>query len=339
MKELIKLVLIMSISALVIGCSKSSNSLTGAGSSFIYPALSIWARDYAQQIGTRINYQAIGSSGGLQQLYSRTVDFAASDMPLTLTDLKKHQLQQFPMITGGIVMAVNIPRIKTNSLVLSGSVLEKIYMGDIKYWDNTQIKNLNPKLNLPHHIIITVHRADGSGTTFNFTNYLSKVSTDWRSHIGANTIVAWPGDGIGAKGNAGVAAQIMQTPYAIGYVGFAYALQNHMVIIKMKNQYGRVVMATNASFAAAAQNAKWRASNGFYSILTNQPGAKSWPIVATTFILVPQKAKTPKIKQQAFKFFEWCYKHGAVSATKLDFVAIPSIVYKNIIKTFNNNNK
>ena len=334
MKKLIKLVVIMSISVLMIGCSKNSNNLTGAGSSFIYPALSIWARDYAQQIGTKINYQAIGSGGGLQQLYSHTVDFAASDMPLTLKDLKKHQLQQFPIITGGIVMAINIPGVKTNTLTLSGPVLEKIYMGGIKYWDNTQIKNLNPKLNLPHHIIIAVHRADGSGTTFNFTNYLSKINADWRSNIGANTIVAWPGDGIGAKGNAGVAAQIMQTQYAIGYVGFAYALQNHMIIIKMKNQDGRVVIATNTSFAAAAKNAKWHAGNGFYSILTNQSGAKSWPIVATTFILVPQKARTPKIKKQVFKFFEWCYKNGTTSATRLDFVTIPPAVYENIIKTF-----
>ena len=200
MKKLIALTMTIGLSFFIAACSQNSNELNGAGSSFIYPALSIWAKDYAAKTDIKINYQAIGSGGGLQQIYSHTIDFAASDMPLTLQQLRQDKLQQFPMITGGIVMAVNIPGIKNNQLILDGKILEQIYMGEIKYWNNAAIRHLNPNINLPHHTIVTVHRADGSGTTFNFTNYLSKISIDWKTHIGANTIVAWPGNGIGAKG-------------------------------------------------------------------------------------------------------------------------------------------
>ena len=334
MRKFIQLAIASGVCLLLVACSQDSNNLTGAGSSFIYPVLSIWAKDYAAKTNTRINYQAIGSGGGLQQIYSHTVDFSASDMPLTLKELQQHKLQQFPMITGGIVMAVNIPNIKNDALVLNGTTLEKIYMGDIKYWDNATLKKLNPGVKLPHHIIVTVHRADGSGTTFNFTNYLSKISPDWQSHIGANTVVAWPGNGIGAKGNAGVATQIMQTQYSIGYVGYAYANQNHMTVTKMENKSGRIVSASSKTFATAAKNAKWNAANGFYLILTNQPGENSWPMVATTFVLVPQQARSAKVKQEVFDFFKWCYETGRPAAHKLDFVAIPKPVYQHIVKTF-----
>ena len=331
MKKLILLATIVSSSLFINACSQSSNEINGAGSSFIYPALSVWVQDYAAKTKIRVNYQAIGSGGGLQQIYSHTTNFAASDMPLTLPQLQQKKLWQFPMIVGGIVMAINIPGIKNNELTLSGNILEKIYMGTIKYWDNNEIKQLNPKINLPHHVIVTVHRADGSGTTFNFTNYLSKISTDWKTHIGENTIVAWPGDGIGAKGNAGVAAQIMQTQYSIGYVGYPYAAQSNMVITKMENHDRQIVIASNKTFAAAASNARWNTTNGFYLILTNQPGANSWPIVATTFILIPQQARTGAVKQQILSFFKWCYQNGAATANKLNYVAIPPSVYQHIL--------
>jgi phosphate transport system substrate-binding protein len=334
MKTILKLITGIAVALSLAACSQNQNHLTGAGSSFIYPALSIWAKDYDAKTSVEVNYQAIGSGGGLQQIYSHTIDFAASDMPLTVEQLAQNKLHQFPMIVGGIVMAINVPGIKSNAITLSGNTLEDIYMGRIKFWDDTAIARLNVGVKLPHKGIVTIHRADGSGTTFNFTNYLSKISSQWQEHIGANTTVAWPGNGIGAKGNAGVAAQIMQTPYSIGYVEYAYANQNNMSITKMVNRDHKVVTATSATFAAAAKNADWQAKNGFYQILTDQPGADSWPIVATTFVLTPEKARTPQVKAQIAKFFTWCFKHGTASAEKLDYVAIPDAVYGKILKTF-----
>ncbi len=334
MKQLVKLFIGIIACITLVSCSQgSSNGLTGAGSSFIYPVLSIWAKDYAKQ-GPEVNYQAIGSGGGLQQIYSKTIDFAASDMPLTLAQLKQHQLQQFPMIVGGIVPVVNITGVKNNQLKLNSGTLVGIYMGTIQYWDNKAIKSLNPGVKLPHNQIITIHRADGSGTTFNFSNYFTKVSSTWKSKYGANTVISWPGNGIGAKGNAGVASQVMQTPNSIGYVEYAYAKQNDMTMTKMQNRAGRTVAANAASFTSAAKNAKWTASNGFYQILTNQPGANSWPIVATTFVLIPKTERTPLVKQKVFKFFTWCFKNGTTAASQLDYVAIPKSVYKSIIATF-----
>jgi phosphate transport system substrate-binding protein len=334
MKTVLKLIVALAVSLSLFGCSQDEHHITGAGSSFIYPALSIWAKNYDKQTNIEVNYQAIGSGGGLQQIYSGTIDFAASDMPLTTTELTKHGLQQFPMLIGGIVIAVNIPGIKNNQLTLSGDTLEKIYMGNIQYWDDQAIIRLNPGVKLPHDKIVSIHRADGSGTTFNFTNYLAKVSSQWQKHIGTNTTVAWPGDGIGAKGNAGVAAQVMQTPNSIGYVEYAYAKQNNMVITKMLNRSNKVITANAASFAAAAQHANWQAKNGFYQILTDQSGADSWPIVATTFVLIPTEARSPKIKQEVFKFFKWCFLSGNKSAEQLDYVAVPISVYQKILATF-----
>lgn len=334
MKTLLKLFAVIAIGLSLTACSQNENHLTGAGSSFIYPALSVWAKDYAGIASTEVNYQAIGSGGGLQQIYSGTIDFAASDMPLTMDQLNQHKLKQFPMIVGGIVIAINVPGVKNNELTLSGDVLENIYMGRIQYWDDSAIVRLNHGVKLPHHKIITIHRADGSGTTFNFTNYLSKISTEWAQKISANTTVAWPGDGIGAKGNAGVAAQIMQTPNSIGYVEYAYAKQNNMVVTKMLNRAHQVVTANSNSFAAAARNASWKASNGFYQILTDQPGVDSWPIVATTFVLTPDTARSPIVKKQIAAFFTWCFQKGGPSAAKLDYVAIPKPVYTAVLKSF-----
>ncbi len=321
-------IVISSLALLLTACSHNQNNLTGAGSSFIYPVLSIWAKDYDRATNIQVNYQAIGSGGGLQQIYSGTIDFAASDMPLDVAQLAAHKLEQFPMIIGGIVLTVNLPGIQDNQLVLNGDLLEKIYTGKIQYWDSTDIQALNKDLNLPHQHIIPIHRADGSGTTFNFTNYLGKISPEWQKQIGSNTIVAWP-NGIGANGNAGVASQVQQTPYSIGYVEYAYAKQNNMAITRLVNHDGKIVTASAETFAEAAKNASWSASNGFHMILTNQKGTNSWPIVATTFILVPQNSLK---KQSVTNFFNWCFANGAAAAQRLDYVAVPQQVYQAIIK-------
>lgn len=335
MKKLLSVVIAAATFGIT-GQAMAAAQITGAGSSFIYPVLSKWAATYHKKTGVEINYQPIGSGGGLQQIYSHTVTFAASDMPLHKTQLTAKHLQQFPMIIGGIVPIVHIVGIQTNQLVLDGNVLAKIYEGKITYWNDPQIVALNPSLKgkLPHNRIVSVHRADGSGTTFNFTNYLDKVNSDWKLHIGSNTVVNWPGFGIGAKGNAGVASQVAHLPNAIGYVEYAYAKQNHLTVTKMKNAAGSVVTADADTFAAAAKNAHYHADNGFYLILTNQPGADSWPIVATTFVLVPTNSKHPKQVKQALRFFTWSYHHGKKAASQLDYVAIPKKVYKQVIKTW-----
>jgi phosphate transport system substrate-binding protein len=316
MKKIIALITVSTI-LLLTACSHNQDGVTGAGSSFIYPVISIWAKNYDQYTNIQVNYQAIGS--------------AATDMPLTSAQLAEHKLQQFPMIVGGIVLAINIPGIKNNELVLDGNLLVKIYMGTIQFWDDAELKRLNPTLNLPHQHVITIHRADGSGTTFNFTNYLAKVSPDWQQHIGSDSIVSWPGNGIGANGNAGVASQILQTNYSIGYVEYSYAKQSNMTITRLINHDNKVVTASPASFSAAAAGANWNASDGFYVILTNQPGADTWPIVATTFILVPVDSNK---RQQALNFFHWCFATGARAAEQLDYVSIPTLVYQKIVVTF-----
>lgn len=331
MKNVIKLIIGVGCALLISACSPNKNTITGAGSSFVYPVLAIWAQDYDNKMGMQVNYQAIGSGGGLQQMYSGTVNFAASDMPLAMEQLQQHKLQQFPIIIGGIVPVVNIPGITNNQMVLDGAILADIYLGKITFWDDAAIRHLNPTLNLPHQNIVTVHRADGSGTTFNFTHYLADVSPAWKKEGGVNTMVSWP-NGIGAKGNAGVAAQILQTNYSIGYVEYAYAAQNHMAITRLINQAQQTVTASASSFAAAAKNAHWAAADGFYQILTNQPGVDSWPIVATTFILIPTDID-PERKKTLVDFFTWCYQDGSDAAASLDYVAVPASVYTQILVT------
>ena len=303
-------------------------SVTGAGSSFIYPVLSDWALAYHKATGNEINYQPIGSGGGLRQLYARTVDFAASDMPLKINQLKSKGLVQFPVIIGGIVPIVNLPHVKDNQLVLDGKVLAGIYMGKIKRWNDPAITKLNPHVKLPDQSIVTVHLSDGSGTTFNFTNYLSKVDSQWAHKVGSNMVVSWPGFGLGAKGNAGVASQVGQIPDSIGYVEYAYAIQNHLTVARMKNSTGEQVRAGKASFVSAASHADWKHAPGFYLVLTNQPGANSWPIVATTFVLVPKKPRNPSAAAEAMKFFAWSYAHGDAMVDKLDYVVPPTSVYQ-----------
>lgn len=308
--------------------------ITGAGSSFVYPVMSKWTSVYATKNNIQINYQSIGSGGGIRQLQSKTIDFAASDMPLNAKQLNKQQWTQFPIIVGGIVPVVNIKGVKANQLVLSGPLLSDIYSAKVKYWDDPNIKKLNPKLTLPHAMIIPIHRADGSGTTFNFTNYLSKVSPTWKKTVGSNTLVQWPSFGLGAKGNAGVANQVETTDNSIGYVEFAYAHSSNLTTTKMLNAAGRVVAPTLNSFKSAAANAKWSASNHYDVVLTNAPGATSWPIAASTFVLLPKQLSA--VNHAALnKFFNWVYTSGGQYATKLDYVAIPKSVYFGILKQLN----
>lgn len=314
----------------------SSPALTGAGSSFIYPVMSRWAYQYANDHGAAINYQPIGSGGGIRQIFDHTVEFAATDVPLTMQVLKQKKLYQFPMISGGIVPVVHLTGVANNTLVLSGPVLAKIYLGQIKNWNDPQIKALNPKYNLPNAPILLVYRADGSGTTYNFTHYLTQVSATWAHQVGFNTSVKWPAMGIGAKGNAGVAVQVQNLPNSIGYVEYSYARDNHLLMTKMKNAANQVVQANPPSFKAAAKSAHWTASNGYGQLLTNAKGDASWPIVATTYVLVPKGKQYQASSDLVLKFFKWCYTTQAASdmAVKLGYVGLPKSVSSQIIKSW-----
>ena len=309
----------------------AQQNIVGAGSTFVYPVLAKWADQYEKKTSVKINYQPIGSGGGIQQLKSNTVDFAASDMPLNSDELTKQHWLQFPIIIGGIVPTINVPDIMVNQLTLDGSVLADIFLGNITKWNDERIQRLNPNVKLPDQMIVTIHRADGSGTTYNFTHYLSQVSQQWQQKIGTSTVVQWPGDiSLSAKGNAGVAAQIKNTPYSIGYLEFDYALQNKMTTVAMINKTGKKVLPSADSFAIAASNAKWSTVKDFDLVLTNQPGKKSWPIVATTFVLLQKdNMQTEKIKT-TLDFFRWIYTKGNKLAVDLDYVGIPSSVVKQI---------
>lgn len=310
--------------AFALPTASMASTITAGGSTAIFPILSTWAKVYKAKTSNEINYQPVGSGGGIKGLKSETFVFAASDMPLSSDKLTKLKWMQFPAIVGGIVTVVNLSGIKPGAMVLNGKVLADIYMGKVKYWDSPEIKTLNKGLTLPHTMIIAVHRADGSGTTYNFSNYLSKVSSVWKSKIGFNTEISWPGLGIGAKGNAGVAAQVENIPGALGYVEYAYALENNMTYTRLLNQSGMAVSPSLETFKAAAKNAKWDAANGFNLVLTDQPGKASWPIVATTFALLPKKDDDNT--KVAIAFFDWCYKNGGAMARKLDYVPMPDNV-------------
>ncbi len=334
MKKLLNTVAILTATLFLTMCS-SKSQVIGAGSSFIYPALSKWADSYQTNTQIQVNYQPIGSGGGLRQIYTNTVDFAATDEPLTVDDLNQKNLIQFPMVIGGIVPIINIPGIKTNQLVLSGPVLADIYLGNITKWNAPEIRKLNPTLNLPDAAITTVNRSDGSGTTFNFSHYLSDVSTIAAAKLGVNSMISWPGqNSIGAKGNAGVASQVMTLANSIGYVEYAYAMQSHMITVRMVNRAGNTVNATEQSFSAAALNAHWDQNKGFYQILTNQGGTDSWPIVATTFILVAKTPRNPIATNAALQFFSWVFHNGDSITTQLDYVAIPAPIYTLIEKSW-----
>ncbi len=297
-------------------------SISGAGATFPYPVYAKWASAYYKLTGIKMNYQSIGSGGGIKQIRAATVDFGASDAPLTPEKLDDWDLIQFPMIMGGVVPVVNLKGMRPGELRLSGPVLADIYLGKIRKWNHDRIKAENPGLNLPAKRITVVHRADGSGTTWIFTNYLSKVSPEWKEKVGTAKAVAWPA-GIGGKGNEGVASYVSRVKGAIGYVEYAYALQNKLSHIRLKNRDGAYVEPNSASFQAAASNADWQGSRGFYVVLTNQPGKESWPITGASFILMHRVQKNAEKARAAFSFFDWCYRNGGKMAEELHYVPMP----------------
>ena len=302
-----------------------AGDISGAGATFPFPIYAKWADAYKKETGSGLNYQSIGSGAGIKQIKAKTVTFGATDAPLKAKDLDEAGLEQWPMVMGGIVPVVNIEGVKSGDLVIDGPTLAKIFLGDITNWNDPALKTLNPKLALPDLAIAVVHRADGSGTTFNFTNYLSKVSPEWDSKVGEATSVEWPG-GIGAKGNDGVANNVAGTQGAIGYVEYAYAKQNHLTFADMVNKAGKVVAPTVEAFQAAAANAEWEKAPGFYVILTDQPGEKSWPLTAATFILMYKKPVDLAASNDALKFFAYAYDKGADMAKDLDYIPMPDNV-------------
>ncbi len=312
----------------LLASAASAETLNGAGGTAIYPVLSVWAQDYQKLTGDQVNYQAIGSGGGIKQIEAKTVDFANSDKPLMHDDLAKNGLVQFPQVIISIVPVVNLPGIAAGQLTLDGKTLAQIYLGTITKWNDPAIVKLNPGLKLPDMAIITVHRADGSGTTFNFTNYLGKVDPYWQTQVGSDTSVSWP-NGVAGKGNAGVAASVQQSVGSIGYVEFAYAMQNNMVYADMINADGKKVKPTMAAFQSAAAHADFSKVQDFYLILTNQPGATSWPITAATYMLMRPDADPAKNKS-VLKFLDWALKSGQPQAEKLDYVPMPAVVVKQI---------
>ena len=307
--------------------------ITGAGATFPFPIYSKWADAYKKQTGNGLNYQSIGSGAGIKQIVSKTVTFGASDMPLKVEQLDKDGLVQWPMVMGAIVPVVNLEGVKAGEMVFDGPTLADIYLGKITKWDDPAIKKLNPNVKLPSEAIAVVHRADGSGTTFNFTDYLSKVSPDWKSKVGVGTAVEWPA-GVGAKGNEGVSGNIGQTKNSIGYVEYAYAKQNKLVYTAMVNKAGKSVQPTTATFQAAAANADWTRAPGYYVILTDQPGDMSWPITASTFILMHKNPADKAASAEAIKFFKWSFENGGKMAEELDYIPMPDNVVKLIQKTW-----
>jgi phosphate transport system substrate-binding protein len=303
--------------------------ISGAGATFPYPIYSKWADAYKKETKVGMNYQSIGSGGGIKQIEAKTVIFGATDAPLSADDLDKYGLVQFPMVMGGIVPVTNLDGVAPGALVIDGPTLAKIFLGEIKSWDDAAIKAHNPRVTLPRRPIVVVHRSDGSGTTFNFTNYLEKVSPDWHTKVGSSTAVEWP-VGIGAKGNEGVAASVAQTKGSIGYVEYAYAKQNRLAFIKMINKEGRTVDPVARTFQAAAANADWNSAPGYGVILSNQPGTQSWPMTAATFILIHKQPQNPAAAGEALKFFAWAYAKGGKMAEELDFVPMPASVVTSV---------
>ena len=311
----------------------AAGDISGAGATFPYPVYAKWADAYKKLTGIGLNYQSIGSGGGIKQIKAKTVTFGASDMPLKPDELKAAGLLQFPMIIGGVVPVVNVKGVAPGQLHLDGAAVAAIYMGDIAKWDDPQIKRLNPKLTLPSTAIAPVYRSDGSGTNFLFSDYLSKESPKFKSTIGANSSVQWP-LGIGAKGNEGVANMTAQTDGAIGYVEYAYAKQNKMAFTLLTNKAGGVVAPSAESFQAAAANADWAAADSYFLILTDQAGAKSWPITGASFILVYKQPADPAPVNEALKFFAWAFRDGAAMASELDYVPLPGPLIAQVKKSW-----
>jgi len=312
--------------------------ISGAGATFPAPVYAKWAEAYKAKTGTGVNYQSIGSGGGIAQIKAKTVTFGASDKPLSPGELAAAGLTQFPTVIGGVVPVVNIAGIKPGQIVLDGKTLADIYLGKVAKWNDPEIKTLNPSVNLPGQAIALVHRSDGSGTSFIFTNYLSKKNAAWAGQIGAATSVEWPA-GIGAKGNEGVAGNVGQTSGSIGYVEYAYAKQNHLTYVRMINKDGVAVEPTAAAFQAAAANTDWAHAPGFYVVLTDQAGHAAWPIAGATFILVYKQPPDAAATTEALKFFKWAYESGAPLAESLDYVPLPQSTVQAIEKSWHDNIK
>ena len=321
--------ILVAATAVAAAVGANATDFTGAGSTFAYPIFAKWADTYKKDAGVGMNYQSIGSGGGIAQIKAKTVDFGASDMPLTVADLDKAGLMQFPAIMGGVVPVVNLEGVKPGEMKLTGPVLADIYLGKIKSWNDPAIAKLNPGLKLAAEPITVVRRSDGSGTTFIWTNYLSKVSPEWKDKVGSSTAVAWP-EGVGGKGNEGVAAYTQRIKGSIGYVEYAYAKKNAMTYALVANKEGDYVQPNIASFQAAAAYADWKSAPGFYVIITDQPGKTTWPIAGATFVLLQKTQDKPANAEQVMKFFDWSFNHGQKAAEELDYVPLPPNVVKMI---------
>jgi phosphate transport system substrate-binding protein len=335
--KLIKSLCVAAIFA-TITTSAFATDITGAGATFPYPIYAKWAESYNVKTGVKLNYQSIGSGGGIKQIINKTVDFGASDKPLKPEELEKAGLMQFPAIVGGVVPVINIPGVADGELRLSGEVLANIFLKKITKWNDPAIVALNPSVKLPDSAITVVHRSDGSGTTFVFVNYLSKVSKEWADKVGADTSVAWPA-GVGGKGNEGVASYAQRIKGSIGYVEYAFAKQNNLPTAVMQNREGEFVKPTIESFQSAAKYAEWDKAPGFYEILTNEPGKASWPITGASFILMHKSQDNPANGAEVLKFFDWSYANGSLMAKALDYVPMPDSVVKLIETSWKNNIK
>nr|WP_268244874.1 phosphate ABC transporter substrate-binding protein PstS [Lysobacter xinjiangensis] len=319
----------LALSLVIASFGAQAADVTGAGASFIYPVMSKWSADYAKATGKKINYQSIGSGGGIAQAKAGTVDFGSTDAPLKPEDLAKSGLIQFPSVIGGVVPVINVPGVASGAMKLDGEVLARIFLGEITMWNDPAIVATNGGIKLPAKKITVVHRSDGSGTTFNFVNYLSKVSPSWKQKVGEGTMVQWP-TGIGGKGNEGVAAYVKQIQGGIGYVELSYALQNKMAYSRLKNAAGNYVLPSDETFAAAAASADWAGTRDFHLVMTNAPGANAWPITATNFILMYRNPKNAAGAKNAKDFFRWVYASGDAQARTLDYVPLPDALVKQI---------
>jgi len=315
--------------ALLVVAAAHAADITGAGATFPYPIYAKWADAYKKATGIGMNYQSIGSGGGIKQITAKTVDFGASDMPMKPEDLQKNGLMQFPAIMGGDVMVYNLKGVPSGALTLTGPVIADIYLGKIKTWNDPAIAKLNPGVALAKQSISVVHRSDGSGTTFIFVNYLSKVSEEWKTKVGEGTSVAWP-TGVGGKGNEGVASYVQRFNGAIGYVEYAYAKQNKLAVAKMTNREGTAVAPSEETFRAAAAGADWSKAPGMYLVLTDQPGRQSWPMTGASFILMHMTQAKPDNAKEVLKFFDWSFQNGAKMALELDYVPMPEPVVAQI---------
>ncbi|WP_425907927.1 phosphate ABC transporter substrate-binding protein PstS [Nitrobacter sp. TKz-YC02] len=324
---------LVATSAAAFSVPAKAADVTGAGATFPFPVYSKWADAYKKETGNGLNYQSIGSGAGIKQILAKTVTFGATDAPLKADKLQKDGLVQWPMVMGAIVPVVNVEGVKPGEMVLSGELLGDIYLGKVTKWNDPMIAKLNPGVKLPSAPIAVVHRSDGSGTSFNFTNYLSKVNAEWKSKVGEGTAVEWPA-GVGAKGNEGVSGNVGQTKNSIGYVEYAYAKQNKLTYVALVNKAGEAVQPTIASFQAAAASADWAHSPGYYVILTDQPGETSWPITAATFILMHNEPADKAASAEAIKFFKWAFEKGGRMAEELDYIPMPDSVVEQIKKTW-----